>query len=125
VPECIRFLGALLPGGWAELMARNHSLAVRAGAIVAQAAGVAAPCPETMLGSMASVPLPQAAPGSIVATRDHDQVASWFRERGVEAWLYPWPSAGGMLIRVSAQLYNHEGQYERLAALLKEALDGR
>ena len=46
----------------------------------------------------------------------------WFRERGVETWLYPWPCAGGMLLRISAQLYNSREEYLRLAALLREAL---
>jgi hypothetical protein len=39
----------------------------------------------------------------------------------VETWLHPWPRS---VIRVSAQLYNHMGQFERLAGLLGEALDG-
>jgi hypothetical protein len=47
---------------------------------------------------------------------------NWFRERGVETWLYPWTCAGGMLVRVSAQLYNAPGEYGRLATLLREAL---
>jgi len=41
----------------------------------------------------------------------------------VETWLARWPSSpGGTLIRVSAQLYNAEEQFARLAALLREAL---
>ena len=124
VPECIRLLGGLLPGGWPELMARNHALAMEARAIVAEAAGVAASCPEGMIGSMASLPLPPPAPGAPAATLDHEQLAGWFRQRGVETWLCPWPAPGGKLLRVSAQLYNDEGQYRRLAALLVEALGG-
>jgi len=46
----------------------------------------------------------------------------WFRERGVETWLYPWPCDGGKLIRVSAQLYNTREEYQNLAARLLEAL---
>jgi isopenicillin-N epimerase len=125
VPECIRGLGGLLPGGWPELMAHNRALALEARAILAAAAGVPPPCPEGMIGSMASLVLPAAAAGSPAARLDHEQLASWFRARGVEAWFHPWPAAGGTLIRVSAQLYNDASQYRRLAALLREALDGR
>jgi isopenicillin-N epimerase len=125
VPECIRVLGGLLPGGWPELMERNHRLALEARAIVAGATGVAASCPEGMIGSMASLPLPPAAPGSPAALLDHDQLALWFRQRGAETWLCPWPAPGGKLLRVSAQLYNDAGQFRRLAALLAEALVGR
>jgi isopenicillin-N epimerase len=123
VPDCIGWLGGLLEGGWPALMARNHALALQARSIVRRAIGLdAPPCPEEMLGSMASLPLPAAAAGSPAARLDQDQLAAWFRARGVEAWFYPWPCAGGKLLRVSAQLYNDASQYERLAALLPEAL---
>ena len=122
VPECIRWLGGLLPGGWPELMARNHALALQARATLCGRLGVAAPCPDAMVGSMAALPLPAAAPGSAVARLDQDQLAAWCRAHGVEAWFYPWPCAGGKVVRASAQLYNHEGEYERLAELLLEAL---
>lgn len=122
MPACIRQLGSLLPGGWPELMARNHALALHARAIVGEAVGVPPACPEEMVGAMASVPLPWAERGSAVERLDQEEAINWFRERGVETWLHPWPCAGGKVIRVSAQLYNHADQYRRLASLLPEAL---
>jgi hypothetical protein len=47
---------------------------------------------------------------------------AWFRERGVETWLHPHPVP---LLRISAQLYNNLGQYQKLSELLAEALGGR
>jgi selenocysteine lyase/cysteine desulfurase len=44
------------------------------------------------------------------------------RARGVEPWFYDWPAGRGKLVRVSAQLYNTESQFVRLAGLLAEAL---
>ena len=44
------------------------------------------------------------------------------RARGVESWFHPSPSDGAMLVRLSAQLYNTEEQYARLASLIAEAL---
>ncbi|HKY33932.1 MAG TPA: aminotransferase class V-fold PLP-dependent enzyme [Candidatus Polarisedimenticolia bacterium] len=123
IPECLRFMAGLLPGGWPEVLERNHRLAVQGRAIVLDALGVAPPCPETMLGSMASVPLPAAAPASPVALLDQDALAAWTRARGIETWFFPWPAApGGKLVRLSAQLYNHEDEYRMLASLLREAL---
>ena len=122
ISECLRFLGSLLPGGWPALMERNHRLAVRARAMLLEALDVAPPCPETMLGSIASVPLPAAEPGSPVARLDQDQLAVWTRERGIESWFFPWDCVGRKVVRVSAQIYNHEDQYARLASLLREAL---
>ncbi len=122
IPECLRVLGSLLPGGWSALMERNHALAVRARSMLLEALDVTPPCPEEMLGSMASIPLPAAAAGSPVARLDQDQLAAWTRARGVESWFFPWSCAGKMLTRISAQIYNHDEQYPRLASLLREAL---
>jgi isopenicillin-N epimerase len=121
IPEAIRYMGSLLPGGWPEVMAANRALAVRARSRLCETLRVAPPCPETMLGSMASIPLPTARKGSPADRLDSDGLSSWFRERGVETWLHPWPLP---VIRVSAQLYNHTSQFERLAGLLDEALNG-
>ncbi len=122
IPAAITCLGTLLPGGWPEVMSRNHALALDARVILCTALGVPAPAPGSMIGSMASVPLPVPAPGSSAARLSHEGLMDWFRARGVETWLYPWPCAGGKLIRVSAQLYNTREQYQNLAADLLEAL---
>lgn len=122
IPAAIACLGTLLPGGWPEVMSRNHVLALDARAILCAALGVAAPAPESMVGSIASVPLPVPAPGSPAGGLSHEGLMDWFRERGIETWLYPWPCDGGKLIRVSAQLYNTREEYQNLAARLLEAL---
>jgi isopenicillin-N epimerase len=122
IPECLRYLGGLLPGGWPELMARNRALALRARQVLCTALGVEAPSPETLVGALASIPLPAPAPGSPAERLDHEALAAWTRARGVESWFFPWPGASGKVVRASAQLYNDETQYERLGALLREAL---
>ena len=63
VPESLRFLGAVLPGGWPQVMAANRALALQARELLLQSLGLEAPCPEEMIGSMASPPLPQAPAG--------------------------------------------------------------
>jgi len=123
IPECLRVLGGLLPGGMAALMERNHALALRGRDIVLEALGPARPpCPDSLIGSMAALPLPAARPASPVGRLGQDALADWTRERGIEAWFFPWPCPGGKLVRLSAQIYNHEEQYRALAALLREAL---
>ena len=58
VPDAIDTMGDLLPGGWPELMAANHALAIEARDVLCGALSVQAPAPDGMLGSMATVPLP-------------------------------------------------------------------
>ena len=120
IPECIRFLGGVVEGGWPALRLRNHALALRARKILCDAFEVEAPCPESMIGSMASVPLPRAAEGAPAAGLDREGLGRYVREHGIESWFSARPS--GMLVRASAQAYNAEGQYERLAEVLLEAL---
>ncbi len=121
VPEAIRHVGSLLPGGWPAVMAANHALALQARSLLCNAFHIESPCPDSMLGAMASLPLPKAREGSPAARLDCDGLSAWFRERGVETWLYPLPVP---VLRVSAQLYNDLSQYQRLAELLDQALHG-
>jgi isopenicillin-N epimerase len=122
IPESVRFIGSLLPAGWPQVMATNRALTLQARALLLRSLGVDAPCPEAMIGSMASIPLPAAAAGSPAFPFDRVALHAWFRERGVETWLYPHPLP---LLRISAQLYNDLSQFEKLAVLLEEALRGR
>jgi isopenicillin-N epimerase len=122
IPESLRLIGSLLPGGWSEVMARNRALALQARQLLLDELALESPCPEGMIGSMASVPLPQGASGSPAARLDSKGLHDWFRERGVETWLSPVPLP---LLRVSAQLYNDLDQFRQLARLLAQALHGR
>lgn len=121
VPEAIRFMGALLPGGWPALMAHNHSTAIACRNVVQEILGLKSAAPDKMLGSMAAVALPGAKPGAVADNFDRDRVAAWVRERGIESWFHDEPLP---ILRISAQIYNDTEQYRRLALLLKEALHG-
>jgi isopenicillin-N epimerase len=121
IPEALRCIGGLLPGGWPAVMAANRALALQARAALMAALQIAAPCPEAMVGSMASVPLPPASPGAPAAGLDSNGLHDWFRERGVETWLHPHPLP---VLRISAQLYNNIDQFRQLALLLGQALHG-
>ena len=121
IPEALRYIGGLLPGGWPHVMAANRALALQARALLLESSGADAPCPEAMIGSMASIPLPLAVARSPAHRLDCAGLHSWFRERGVETWLHPHPVP---LLRISAQLYNDLDQFKRLASLLEEALRG-
>ena len=121
VPEAIRFLGGLLPGGWPELMARNHALALEARRVLCEALGVAPPCPEEMIGSLATVPLPGGSAAPLRSPLDPDPLCDALLARfGIEVPIFPWPAPPKRVVRVSCQLYNAREDYERLAAALVE-----
>jgi isopenicillin-N epimerase len=119
VPEAIRFMGSLLPGGWPALMASNHQLVLGARAAICRALEIPLPCPDEMIGSLAAFPLPQ---GSIDRPRAPfycDPLQDLLlRDFGIEVPVIPWPAPPERLLRVSAQIYNTPGQYERLAEAL-------
>jgi len=123
VPDCIRYLGTLVPGGWDALRARNRALALEARQILCDALGVPLPSPPEMIGSLAAVPLPDGAPGApksaLYIDPLHDELRDRFR---IEVPIVPWPAPPRRLVRVSAHLYNARTEYERLAQALRETL---
>ncbi len=119
IPEAIRFLGDLLPGGWPEVLHRNRGLALAGREILCEALRCPPPCPESMIGSMAAVPLPNPAGLDLhPVDRDPLQAALMDRYRIEIPVIHP-----GRIIRISAQLYNHAEEYVQLAAALRELLE--
>jgi isopenicillin-N epimerase len=124
VPEAIRFMGALLPGGWPEVMARNRLLAAAGRKILCSALQIEEPCPTGFLGSLAAVPLPDA-PERAAARLPFNEypLQAGLRERHrIEVPVISWPVAPHRVLRISAQLYNSPAQYEILAAALRAEL---
>jgi isopenicillin-N epimerase len=123
VPKAIEVVGGLVPGGWDEVRARNHALALEGRELLCAALGLEAPAPGGMLGSLASVPLPRH-PELLPEAFVHEtplQARLW-TEHGVEVPIFPFPARPDYQLRISAQLYNQRADYERLAAALKAAL---
>ena len=123
IAEAIRFLGALLPGGWPELMQRNRALALEGRAVLCAALRIPEPAPAEMIGSLASVPLPASTgplpdPGSL-----YDPVQRTLYDRyRIEVPVFTFPEHPRRLVRISAQLYNSRSQFELLARALTETL---
>jgi isopenicillin-N epimerase len=119
VPAGIDFGASLFPGGWSELRERNRALVLEARALLAGALDIELPCPDELVGCLASLPLPDAV------------APPWFpdplqttllEEHGVEVPIIPWPSPPRRLLRISAQVYNELDDYRRLAEALKATL---
>ncbi len=119
VSTAINFIDLNLENGWNELMQRNHQLAVTARKIIAETLGVALPCPGEMIGAMAAIPLPHQVEK---VPPEQLQNALYDRYQIQVPIFYFWPTQQ-WIVRISAQLYNTEAQYEKLAQALKDLLD--
>jgi isopenicillin-N epimerase len=122
VPRAIDYLGALLPGGWPALMARNRGLALQARRALCAVAGTEPPCPDAMVGSIASIPLPDGRAAEVAWRRPDALQARLFDGWGIEVPVMSWPAPPRRLLRISAQLYNGPDHYARLAEALRQEL---
>jgi len=119
VGEAIRWMAQRLPGGWRDVRRRNHELAVRARQILSERLGVEPPCPENLLGSMATLPLPARMQGRPRRGKIDDEQLRLYDEFGIEVPLLRVSQPETRYFRVSAQLYNSPADYEYLAEALR------
>jgi isopenicillin-N epimerase len=120
VPEALRFMGSLLPGGWPEVMRRNRELALAARRILCTALGIEPPAPEELIGTLVSVPIADAKGARTPDALHLDPLQEkLLAEHAIEVPVITWPLWPHRLLRISAQLYNSVPQYEQLAAALR------
>ncbi len=126
VPEALRVMGTLLPGGWPEVMRRNRALALAGRKVLCEALGIALPCPDDLIGSLASVPIPDSADDGAPASPLYaDPLQDQLRLRHrIEVPIIPWPAPPKRLLRISTQLYNTLPQCRLLAKALTGEMKG-
>jgi isopenicillin-N epimerase len=120
VPAALEFMES--HGGWPEVMRRNRELALLARDILCDALGIAPPAPDEMLGAMAAVPLPDGTQNTAPSLYGDPLQDKLLFEHSIEVPLVPWPHPPKRVLRVSAQLYNELGDYEKLASALTALL---
>ncbi len=119
VPVALRFMGGLLPGGWGELYDRNRDLAIVARAQLAGLLGVPLPAPNSLLASMATLPLPAAFQRPAFNGERLDPLQDRLLEQHhIEVPIMRWGTPPRRHLRLSAQAYNHLDDYRALATAL-------
>lgn len=139
IPAALDFFANLLPGGLVQAMTVNRQNALVGRRKLLAAFPQPEPAPEHMIGSMASIELPLDLPPAVLdVPADAPSASTWprdplhdhlLRAHAIEVPVYAWPhtpadSPRRRLLRISAQLYNHPAQYDRLTSVLS-ALSGR
>lgn len=128
IPDAIRHMASLVPGGWPEIMARNHKLVLEGRDAICKALTITPTAPDSMVGSICTMVLPAHPPdvqAALAKRKTHygdslqDDLLGYHRIQ-----VPVWGIAGrpGRYIRISAQLYNTIEQYEFLAHALEIVL---
>ena len=126
VPDALRHLASLVPGGWPEIRQRNRALCLEARRVIASALEVDLPCPDDMIGSLASLPVPASPHFPISPTRsalDEDLLAdALYDQYRIQVPILGSRAIEGRLLRFSCHLYNEISDYEKLAGALRSLL---
>ncbi len=128
LPDAIRLIGALQPGGWPAHMAANRAMAIDARNLLNARLGLEPIAPESMVGAMASISLRVAADEATTealstSLADEDRIEVPVGPFPVRAARDPGGEPSHALLRISAQRYNEPPDYERLAdALVRRGL---
>ncbi len=123
LPEAIRFLSSLLPGGAPALATHNRRTVLAARDSLCEALGAPPPAPDVMIGALATVPLPDAAGDPPTGPLFLDALQeALFSRHAVEVPVIPFPAPPRRLLRISAQIYNDPEDYVRLVDALRAIL---
>jgi isopenicillin-N epimerase len=118
VKDAIGWMGGLMTGGWKALRERNHELVVEARRHLCAELDVEPPCPDSMLGSLATIPLPHDFPDGPRREKIDAEQALLYDRYGIEIPFSRFGKPPRRWIRISAQIYNSMEEYEYLADVL-------
>jgi isopenicillin-N epimerase len=117
IPEAIKFMGSLLGVGWLELMQYNHKMVIDARKMLSDQLDIALPCPDEIIGSMATIILPDKIQ---LITKLQEKLWQQFK---IEVPVIPWDNQPQKLLRISAQVYNKKSDYHKLTQALLKFID--
>lgn len=131
IKSALETMAGFVEGGWPAVAKANHDLCIQGRTIVCNALGVAAPLPEPMIGSIATIILPEHSPertARLMARPSlyHDALQDRLLQNwGIQVPVWGPAAAGGSnhrYLRISSQLHNTPEQYTYLAEAVSQEL---
>jgi isopenicillin-N epimerase len=135
VPHAMDCLESLMPGGggggggWPALFRANHELVMQGREIVcrelaSQGMGVEPAAPENMIGSMASIPLPEPVPEFANRKTEYDDPLqdALYERHAIVVPIWRLSADNQRVVRISAHRYNTVAEYQELGKALVEEL---
>jgi len=123
VPAALECMASQLPGGWPAVMDSNKAKVLAARARLCEVLGTPEPAPPEMIGSLATVILPDdPEPRGLDPLQAAPLQAALWQQHAIEVPVPCWPGPPHRVLRISAQLYNTPADYETLATALPQLL---
>ena len=111
-PAALDAMAGLQPDGWDGVRRSNRELCLAGRDMLIEILGTETPAPDSMIGAIASVPLPRTpSEGGTI----FNPLMKTLRDRWhIEVMVMSWPDPSASLLRISAQQYNSIEDLERL-----------
>jgi isopenicillin-N epimerase len=113
--RAIDWMDRLLSGGWQKIRKTNRDLTLRARALLCDRLGIVPPSPESMIGSMATLPLPEPFQSRPKEHKIDPEQSRLYDELGIEVPFFRIGTPERRYFRISAHAYNSLAEYEYLA----------
>lgn len=121
VGMAVDWCSTLMHHGLSDLMGRNRTLAIAARRMLCESLSIDSPCPEEMLGSMATIQLPARFQTLPTVPHGIDPLQTkLFEEYTIEVPIGYWGGPRQRFLRISAHGYNSREQYSYLAEAIRE-----
>lgn len=123
LPAAMKFMSSLFPGGMTEVAEHNRLMVLAARQWLSETLSTGLPAPESMIGSLAAVVLPDALGSTPEPPLYLDPLQeTLFTRHHIEVPIIAFPRWPQRLVRVSAQIYNAPEDYQRLGRAICEEL---
>ena len=122
IPYAIDYFKSIYPEGIEGIMKRNRDLCLKAREMLLKKLKVEKPCPDEMVGAMASIPISDAKKEPIGPLFIDELQDELFFNYKIEVPIIYFPQYPKRLVRISVQIYNKLNEYKKLGEILKSRI---